>query len=391
MLSSYRRRGFPAAGFAVKSFLAARFEVPAPAGRIIPMEGMRGFAALLVFFVHFRALFQPYLQNGSLLEAFTKYASRVGHAGVDVFFVISGFLMYGIVLRGRSRFGEYFLRRVRRLYPVFLVTLTIYVVLSIAVPSVSKLPHAFRPALAYVAANLAMLPGITSIVPMMNVAWSLSYEWFFYLTLPALVSGLRLRRWTSWQRIALFLVLAAVQVYFTAIGVADHVRLIMFMSGIILWELVKNYGLSRHLKSWGEYLVIAAFVLNLFWIGMSHVNTAAAALVLKHVPGLYAPSLFVTVFGLCAYAFFFNGVLAKVFSWDYLRWAGNMSYSYYLAHPLALHTTRLIVNAVFPPAPRSADTDRTPSSRYQCYWSSLVSPRSASCCPMESNYYPWPV
>src|SRR5438270_259808 len=86
---------------------------------------------------------------------------------------------------------------------------------------------------------------------------------------------------------------------------------------------------------------------------MSHVNTAAAALALKHVPGLYAPSLFVTVFGLCAYDFLFNGVLAKVFSWDYLRWAGNMSDSYYLAHPLTLHTTRLIVNAVFPPAPRS--------------------------------------
>jgi len=317
------------------------------------MEGMRGFAALMVFFVHFRALFHPYFQTGSLFQTFSETASRIGHAGVDVFFVISGFLMYGIVLRGRSTFSEYLKHRVRRLYPAFLVSFTIYVILSFFFPSVSKLPASLGPALLYLAANLAMLPGMTSIVPMMNVAWSLSYEWFFYLSLPALVWALRLRRWKSWQRIVFFLLLAVVHVYASTFGI-DCVRLIMFVSGIILWELVKNHGLGLRLRTWGEYLVIAAFVLNLAWIGSSHLNTGVAALVMVRVPGLYAPSLFVTVFGLCAYTFFFSGVLAKVFSWDYLRWAGNMSYSYYLVHPLALHGTRMLVNALVPPAPRSA-------------------------------------
>jgi peptidoglycan/LPS O-acetylase OafA/YrhL len=318
------------------------------------MEGMRGFAALLVFFVHFRALFNPYFQSGSLLQEFTDYAGKIGHAGVDVFFVISGFLIYGIVLRGRSTFGEYFINRVRRLYPAFLVGLTIYVILSYVFPNMSKLPGSIRPALLYLAANLAMLPGMTSIVPIMNVAWSLSYEWFFYLSLPALVWVLGLRRWKSWQRIAFFLLLAAAQFYFRSIGGVDHTRLIMFVSGIILWELVKKHGLGLRLKWWGEYLVIAAFVLNLAWIGTSHLNTGAGALVMLRVPSPYVPSLFVTVFGLCAYAFFFNGLLARFFSWDYLRWVGNMSYSYYLIHPLALHGTRVLVSALVPPAPRSA-------------------------------------
>jgi peptidoglycan/LPS O-acetylase OafA/YrhL len=318
------------------------------------MEGMRAFAALMVFFVHFRALFHPYFQTGSLFQTFAETASRIGHAGVDVFFVISGFLMYGIVLRGRSNFGEYLKNRVRRLYPAFLVCLTIYVILSFFYPSVSKLPASFGPALLYLAANLAMLPGMTSIVPLMNVAWSLSYEWFFYLSLPALVWALRLRRWKSWQRIVFFLLLAMAHVYFSTIGAIDWVRLIMFISGIILWELVKNHGLGLRLRAWGEYLVIAAFALNLAWIGSSHLITGVAALVMVHVPRPYAPSLFLTVFGLCAYTFFFNGVLAKVFSWDYLRWVGNMSYSYYLVHPLALHGTRILVNALVPAAPRTA-------------------------------------
>ena len=114
----------------VKNIFARRFELGDSAGRIIPMEGMRGFAALLVFFVHFRALFNPYFQSGSFFQQFTDHASRIGHTGVDVFFVISGFLIYGIVLRGRSTFGEYFTNRVRRLYPAFLISLTVYVILS---------------------------------------------------------------------------------------------------------------------------------------------------------------------------------------------------------------------------------------------------------------------
>jgi peptidoglycan/LPS O-acetylase OafA/YrhL len=341
----------------VKNFFARRFELGDSAGRIIPMEGMRGFAALLVFFVHFQALFNPYFQNGSFFQQFAEYAGRIGHTGVDVFFVISGFLMYGIVLRGRSTFGAYFMNRVRRLYPVFLVSLAIYLILSFVFPNVSKIPGSFRPALLYVAANLMMLPGMTPIVPIMNVAWSLSYEWFFYLSLPALVWILRLRRWRSWRRIAFFVLLAAVQFYFRTIGGIDHARLVMFVSGIVLWELVKNHGLALRLKSWGEYVVIAAFVLNLAWVGTRHLNTGAGALVMLRVPSPYVPSLFVTVFGLCAYTFLFNGLLARLFSWDYLRWAGNMSYSYYLIHPLALHGTRVLVNAMVPPAPRSAFFD----------------------------------
>jgi peptidoglycan/LPS O-acetylase OafA/YrhL len=317
------------------------------------MEGMRGFAALLVFFVHFRALFNPYLQSGSFFQVFAEHAARIGHTGVDVFFVISGFLIYGMVLRGRSTFGEYFTNRVRRLYPAFLISLTIYVILSLVFPNVSKLPSSFRPALLYVAANLAMLPGMTSIVPIMNVAWSLSYEWFFYLSLPALVWAFRLRSWKSSQRIAFFLFLAGVQICVRTIGGINYARLTMFVSGILLLELVKYRRLDLRLKSWGEYLVIAAFVLNLAWIGTSHVNTGAAALVMALVPSPYVPSLFVTVFGLCAYAFFFNGLLARFFSWDYLRWAGNMSYSFYLVHPLALQGTRLLVNGLVPRGPSS--------------------------------------
>ena len=50
---------------------------------------------------------------------------------------------------------------------------------------------------------------------------------------------------------------------------------------------------------------------------------------------------------------FFNGFLNRLFSWDYLRWMGNISYSYYLIHALAIQGLPLVVNRMYPPAPHS--------------------------------------
>jgi peptidoglycan/LPS O-acetylase OafA/YrhL len=53
--------------------------------------------------------------------------------------------------------------------------------------------------------------------------------------------------------------------------------------------------------------------------------------------------------GTVLYCFAYRGVLQEVFSWTPLRWLGNMSYSYYLAHRLALHGLRLAAGRILPP------------------------------------------
>ena len=79
--------------------LRSMFESGYSSHRIVALEGMRGFAALFVFFVHFYSLFGANAQPHSLLRGAMHFAGQVGNTGVDIFFVISGFLMYGIVLR----------------------------------------------------------------------------------------------------------------------------------------------------------------------------------------------------------------------------------------------------------------------------------------------------
>jgi len=53
--------------------------------------------------------------------------------------------------------------------------------------------------------------------------------------------------------------------------------------------------------------------------------------------------------GTVLYCFAYRGVLQEVFSSTPLRWLGNMSYSYYLAHGLALNGLRLAAGRILPP------------------------------------------
>ena len=80
------------------------------------IDGLRAVAILLVAVFHFRLL--------PLGEA--------GFIGVDIFFVISGFLITWLLMRdldaGRMSLGRFYLARLRRLMPALLATLTLYFV-----------------------------------------------------------------------------------------------------------------------------------------------------------------------------------------------------------------------------------------------------------------------
>lgn len=336
-----------------RTLLKYYFETPGFGERIVPMEGMRGFAALLVFFVHFNALFHPYFQPGSFLGMLADLAGSFGHTGVDLFFILSGFLIYGIVLKKHPSYRNFLWRRIRRLYPVFLLVLILYLVLSNAFPSISKLPGSFLQAFLYINANLLMLPGMTTIPAIITVSWSLSYEWFFYLTLPLVISVLGLRRWIAWQRVAFFALLAIAEFVLCSLGMSSHIRLTLFAAGIILWELVDN-GVPRILNTGTEYVVTVTFIVSILAIGMVGTKHGETVLVLSKVPNFYAPLLFVSLPLFSLHVMFFDGFLNRIFSWDYLRWMGNISYSYYLIHGLALQGLRLVVNRLFPPSPHLA-------------------------------------
>ena len=155
-------------------WLAARFELSRgeAQGNVRPMEGLRGFAVLLVFCTHYVTLIGPWLNEASWLGHAADALHTVGNAGVDLFFVLSGYLIYGSLMARPQAYLAFMRRRVRRIHPTFLAVLAIYLLLSLVFPAERKIPADTADAAVYLLQNILLLPGLFPIVPIITVAWS---------------------------------------------------------------------------------------------------------------------------------------------------------------------------------------------------------------------------
>src|SRR3954447_16271375 len=151
--------------------IARAFEVPGKS-RLLPMEGMRGFSAALVFVVHLNTLFGELAPAG--IRRIVEVAGAFGHCGVDVFFALSGFIIYGCLIEKPIQYRAFVKKRIARLYPVFGAVLGLYLVL-IAITGRKAIPRFGWESAAYLLANFLLLPGILPITPIITAAWSLSY------------------------------------------------------------------------------------------------------------------------------------------------------------------------------------------------------------------------
>jgi exopolysaccharide production protein ExoZ len=306
--------------------VSAQFELSrhGDAQNVRPMEGLRGFAVFLVFLVHYVTLVSPWITRGSWLDAVSVAIHTIGNAGVDLFFVLSGYLIYGSMMARPQGFVRFMRRRVARIYPAFCVVFGLYLLLSFAYPAESKIPSRGLEAGTYILQNFLLLPGLFDIDPMITVAWSLSYEMFYYLAIPLTITFFRLRDRSIKWRVWFFLAgAAAIAAYCSVYG--GHVRLIMFIAGILLHEAIRDGSIPAPRSSFALAMLAAGL------IATTMPFTGAGAFTVKIV------ILSCTFFVVC-YSCFSRPAswLALRFSWTPLRWLGNMSYSYYLLHGLAL-------------------------------------------------------
>jgi exopolysaccharide production protein ExoZ len=302
------------------------FESSGGTSRITPLEGMRGYAVLLVFLVHQHTLFSEHLTPGSALRTLSQFGHHIGNSGVDLFFVLSGFLIYGHVLRRSPPYASFLRKRIGRIYPTFICVFLVYVLLSHLFPAFSKMPQAPAQEVVYLIENVLLLPGIFAINPLVTVSWSLSFEFFFYLSIPLLVSGLRLQSWKRSSRVMLFLVMLTVHSVGYYRGLLPHIRLTTFMAGILLYEAYESGSLTKKLSRLGEIAVIILYAC-IFLSPRSPENISVYWSVL----------LGGSLFGLTVYTIGFNGILRTAFNWTPLRWVGNISYSFFLLHGLVLY------------------------------------------------------
>ena len=97
-----------------------------------------------------------------------------GWLAVDLFFAISGFVICLVVSRPGFSVGSFLIKRVFRLYPLWLATLTIFAVLALLWRGPTE-----TETLGYFLYSATLLP--TEQFPFYNIGWSLQHEMIFYL------------------------------------------------------------------------------------------------------------------------------------------------------------------------------------------------------------------
>src|SRR3954464_3713102 len=113
---------------------AAKVEGNPPArGHLPALDGLRGLAIVLVLFTHAIALPLEPVQGS--LDSAVHALARIGWTGVDLFFVLSGFLITGILLDTRNeprRWSRFFARRSLRIFPLYYgVLVALFVILPL--------------------------------------------------------------------------------------------------------------------------------------------------------------------------------------------------------------------------------------------------------------------
>jgi peptidoglycan/LPS O-acetylase OafA/YrhL len=292
--------------------------------RLVSLDGMRAYAVLAVFAYHLTS------------------AAPGGWAGVDVFFVLSGYLITDLLIREYRRTRRIDLpgfwgRRGLRLLPALATVLVL--VLAVGwwrsdTDGVRDLWLSAVAALAYVGNFRAVHP---QSMPLLSHLWSLSLEEQFYLTWPPLLF-LALRRGVALERITRWIVTAAAIVTVNCcvlyLGGASPTRLadlpdthsagLLLGSALALWLAHHQIGAQyqRRLQASAIAVVLALPVFFLvasfpsgmpFTWGYTAVNLATLVLLVERTT---CPS----------------PLLDRVFEGRWAVWVGQRSYEIYLLH-----------------------------------------------------------
>lgn len=284
------------------------------------LQACRAAAALLVVLYH----------TSEGIVALPKYfAARpfgplfaFGGAGVDFFFVLSGFIIAHVHAGdiGRpERLRAYLTKRLTRIYPTYWAVLLPLIAVFLAVPSFGK-GHERNPLVMLCSLLLLPLPGGE---PVLVVSWSLCYELFFYLLFAVLIAS---RRWGG----------ALVLAWLTVVGARMGGTLdafpwtflggpyqLEFLAGILLALALKHYTIPgpRCLAACG----VALFLLT----GMVEVYVRPLSMS-EHVLGFMGASVLIMAGVIQAER---SGLLHAP-AW--LVFLGDASYSIYLVHFPAL-------------------------------------------------------
>lgn len=298
----------------------ARGDLAVSASRNPAIEGLRGACAAMVVGYH---VYGMAVKSGFCQPVPLFFLEHLGQCAVATFFVISGYLITGS-LASHPNTGRFLANRVRRIYPLFLALHAIIFAIGPFIDYEWMGPLKASPS-AYVThflSNLAFLPGTFDLPIAQKNAWSLSYEWVFYLVAALTAAGLS--RAARRRTLGAASCLVGASLVATAMLVA-HPAAGYFLIGVAARLLPRS--LARRIPNRGIFSANGL----LAW-------SALLALQGRSLPLALAAAFFAFV-SLSTQ----EGILAWILCRRPFQFLGAVSYSLYLVHPFAMYPLKALL------------------------------------------------
>lgn len=307
------------------------------------LDGYRGIAILLVLLHH---SFRGTVGN-SLLDAVGTKVSLMGWCGVDAFFVLSGFLITGILLDNREQphyFRNFYARRVLRIFPVYYVTLLILFVLLYQILSGYEFYDRLSSYQGWYWLYLENWEW--TFHPRFEVSpiahfWSLAVEEQFYLLWPLIVY-LVPRRFLAWLVGILFLCPAIVRnAILLTHPFTDSLSQIFYSNSLSRVDALAcgaAIALLMRSERWRTWLlrlcplvaILSSSILGIIWVIQPEGLRPAQPVV---------PSIGYSLLAICFGSVLVSSLaaaethpLVRFLNWSPLRKLGRISYGFYVYH-----------------------------------------------------------
>jgi peptidoglycan/LPS O-acetylase OafA/YrhL len=282
------------------------------------VHALRALAVLMVFAVHlldsFNTYFYPDCEPLNLAMPFVK---RFGTFGVELFFVISGFVIMNSVSKYDLR--EFLLRRLIRIYPLFAAFTIVFLAATLTTnfhPHSGQSP-ASGPIVETALLNLTFLNIYFGTPALSPNAWSLTFEANFYIFAGIACFYLRARAIG-----VVILLLLGMIAFLVAFPIALY-----FVIGCLLYAVrrLQPASLPRGL----QYAVLAAWCVLAATI--DHETMSPLSVVLVAASAIF---FFVVTVP--------DGIFARISYFKWISFLGTISYSMYLAHPYVYFPLRVL-------------------------------------------------
>ena len=298
--------------------------------QILSIQYLRGIAALAVVFYHVLQEISRHVENSLFLDF---YELRFfGQVGVDVFFVISGFVMmyvHGGDFQESNISLKFLKRRIIRVVPLYWILTSVTAVLLYFKPELFGIGKVFD--WRHVVTSFLFIPSYNSVglaLPVLGPGWSLNYEMYFYALFAVLL--LFKKKYFIISIFIFFLCSLCCSLFLPDLALVDMITdamLFEFLFGVILASLLQN----NKLKYYYFPVTLGIFLLltNIFF----HFRIDFRVL-------CYGIPSALIISGLIAY----EDTIGFGRPNKFLMLLANISYSIYLSHVFAYKITFFVLS-----------------------------------------------